>query len=364
MKRLKKLSGRELLGRRSHSVVSARAGFTLIELLVVIAIIAVLVALLLPAVQQAREAARRSQCVNNLKQVGLGIHNFHDTFTYLPTSNRPFAANTVRLGVITRMLPYLEQSTLYNNYNQTVNWDQGGNLAVTSVRIKTLECPSDVTLGQFDGDPDTSTSPGGAAYSPTLVATSSYAPVKGVDKAVAGLVTTITLGSLFTDPNKATNQYYAGLLPQNSPARLADVTDGLSNTIAFIESAGRPGSFIQGPKQVGSAQTNRVNGGGWCRPASDLLFAGELAGSNPAKVGGTVAINANNGFDVAQGSAAAAYPYSPYGTEGTSQPFAFHPAGANALLADGSVRFLSANIDFNVFVSAMTRGNGESLGLQ
>jgi prepilin-type N-terminal cleavage/methylation domain-containing protein len=107
---------RTRLARPSLSrVVKAQRGFTLIELLVVIAIIAVLIALLLPAVQQAREAARRSQCKNNLKQLGLAVHNFHDSLRHLPTSNRPPGTGTKRIGGVTRMLPYLDQAPLYNN---------------------------------------------------------------------------------------------------------------------------------------------------------------------------------------------------------------------------------------------------------
>src|SRR5258707_435023 len=98
-------------------------GFTLIELLVVIAIIAVLIALLLPAVQAAREAARRAQCVNNLKQLGIAVHNFHDVNLNLPSSDRPGGATALpRIAAITFMLAYIEQNAMYNVYNQTVNW--------------------------------------------------------------------------------------------------------------------------------------------------------------------------------------------------------------------------------------------------
>ena len=99
-----------------------RPGFTLIELLVVIAIIAILIALLLPAVQQAREAARRTQCQNNLKQIGLAVHTFHDTYRHLPVSNRPPTTGSKRLSALTRMLPYLDQAPLYNQYNQLLQW--------------------------------------------------------------------------------------------------------------------------------------------------------------------------------------------------------------------------------------------------
>src|SRR6187431_1306693 len=111
--------------------VRRRRGFTLIELLVVIAIIAVLIALLLPAVQQAREAARRSQCKNNLKQIVLGVHNFENSYRHLPTSNRPIAAGTKRLSGILRIMPYIDQANIYNQYDQTQNWSAAANLPVT-----------------------------------------------------------------------------------------------------------------------------------------------------------------------------------------------------------------------------------------
>ncbi|WP_437205254.1 DUF1559 family PulG-like putative transporter [Planctomicrobium sp. SH664] len=153
--------------RRRLVPAPARTGFTLIELLVVIAIIAVLTAILLPAVQSAREAARRSQCLNNLKQLGLAIHNFHDAKGVIPSSGRPSEASTVRVGLFTKLLPYIEQRTLWDQYDLTKNWDYAeldsngaaipntGNLPVTSLRIKTYECPSSPKQnGVLDHNPD------------------------------------------------------------------------------------------------------------------------------------------------------------------------------------------------------------------
>ncbi len=107
---------------------SRQDGFTLIELLVVIAIIGVLVGLLLPAVQAAREAARRSSCSNNLKQIGLAIHNFHSAKDRLPSSGRPSTASTVRFGFFTQLLPFLEQQKLWEQYDGTVNWSHVNNV--------------------------------------------------------------------------------------------------------------------------------------------------------------------------------------------------------------------------------------------
>ena len=104
-----------------------RSAFTLVELLVVIAIIGILVGLLLPAVQAAREAARRMQCSNNLKQLGLAVHNFESARRALPTSLRPpsnisGSGEQSRVSVLTDLLPYIEQSTIFNQYNKAINW--------------------------------------------------------------------------------------------------------------------------------------------------------------------------------------------------------------------------------------------------
>jgi len=118
-----------------------RAGFTLIELLVVIAIIAVLIALLLPAVQSAREAARRSQCANNLKQIGLALHNYHDSFRVFPNSD-PGATGLSRASAFTSILPYLEQGPAYRLYDFGKGNSDPANRQVVSQRISVYLCPS------------------------------------------------------------------------------------------------------------------------------------------------------------------------------------------------------------------------------
>ncbi len=344
---------RRLQNSLARKLNRSRGGFTLIELLVVIAIIAILVALLLPAVQQAREAARRSQCKNNMKQLGLAAHNFHDTFRHLPSSNRPPTTGSVRIAGFSRLLPYVDQAPMYNLFNQQLAWSHVNNLPVTGTRVPTYECPSDPLALQKDGDPDPVSNPGG--YSATIVAGSGYVLNKGVDRSVAPLVTGFVLGGLFTDPTSAANQYYPGLFPQNTDARMADCLDGLSNTIGFLESSGRPALWRKG-KQVGGLPGNRVQGGGWCRPASDSLFAGQKA--DGTALYGTTPMNATNGYDVG----AESYPNGAYGVQGTSQAYSFHTGGIHVTMADGSVRFVSESINFSTFVGLLTRANSEIIG--
>ena len=363
---------------RSQSL-PPRAGFTLIELLVVIAIIAVLIALLLPAVQQAREAARRTQCKNNLKQLGIAAHSFHDTFKHLPSSNRPPITGGVRLAGLTRLLPYIDQAPLYNLYDQTKAWDHATNLPVTSTRISAWICPSSVNSTGLDGDPDPATAPTGT-FSATHVALTDYSPNKGVNAAVGdgtNVPTTVIpagyLTGLFTDPTTVgtanVHEYYPGLMTQNSDPKLADCPDGLSNTVMYVESAGRPKLYFKGPKQQGSLPANRVNGGGWCRPASDVLTSVQQANGtavatnltpttgSATKVpvtGNLAAFNATNGTQVG-----ASYPDSTFLTHSTSQSFSFHTGGGHFLFGDGSVRFITENIDIKTFIAGHTRGNNE-----
>jgi prepilin-type N-terminal cleavage/methylation domain-containing protein/prepilin-type processing-associated H-X9-DG protein len=313
----------------------ARRGFTLIELLVVIAIIGVLIAMLLPAVQAAREAARRSQCSNNLKQLGIALHNFHDVQGHFPSSVRPGGLTPLpRVAGTTLALQYLEQGSLYNSMNFEFTWGNPQNSTTVRTQVATFLCPSTPRPERTDGIPEIS------PWRDGVNTVTDYSPTIGIDPRVG------TLG-LVDGVSK-------GILSKNENVKMAEVTDGLTNTILYAESAGRPFVYRRGGRLVPGGLLNaRVNAGGWARPASDFSIDG--ASADGSIIPGPYPINRTNGENV--GGLAFPHPY--YGTEGTSETFAFHPGGANVLLGDGSVRFLKESLGMRVFAALVTRDGAE-----
>ena len=296
----------------------ARA-FTLIEVLVVIAVITLLMGLLLPAVQQARETARRARCVSNLKQAGLALHQFEAAQGRFPPGSvlGPFqeagVATSATHGVWPFLLPYLEQQALFNQYNWGVDFSGTANHTAVGTQLGVLQCPSanpnrvvstDHVEGAFTGGGE------GACID--------YGPVASVNALLAqlGLV------------DAGNNQ---GILAPNVMCRLAEIPDGTSNTLLVAEDAGRPVLWRAGRL----APDAFAFGGPWASSANPVVIWG--AGDDGKTPLGSCAINCSN----------------------NQQPYSFHAGGANFLFADGSVHFLKDGLDLRVLVRLATRAGGE-----
>jgi prepilin-type processing-associated H-X9-DG protein len=328
-----------------------------VELLVVIAIIGVLVALLLPAIQAAREAARRTSCTNNLKNLGIAILNFHDSHRKLPVSNRaPGVVNSPRYAWATLMLPYFEEQNTYDQYDFSKNWSYPtavapkpiANFEVVGTRLNVFECPSVPEDDRNDGDLQYWTQGHADWQKSRCAAPADYSPISQVEQRL------VDLGIVDDVPDRT------GMLLRNTDASLRHVTDGTSHTIMLAESAGRPYVWTKSGR-VGHITSHRVNGGGWCRPASEIGLDG--SSYDGLTFPGPCAINCANGEDYLKGGSddMSIVPLAFYGTNGTSETYAFHPSGANILFGDGSVQLLADVIDIRVYARLATRKGNETV---
>ena len=292
--------------------------FTLVELLVVIAIIGILIALLLPAVQAAREAARRVQCKNNLKQIGLALLNYESAVGALP----PARFDNPKHSWFPRVLPYAEQVAAFEIMDFSKAWNHQDNQTAINTVVPVLLCPSTEPV------PDRKDSIGGGKTS----AVTDYAvPNKISDNAIdAGLVP------------EPLNPF--GSMEKFDSVKMCQITDGTSTTILVVEDAGRPEYWIasgKGPNSNSNGCGNfnvsngHVRGAGWANPETTIPLHGFTG--DGLHCPGPCAINCTN----------------------NNEAFSFHPNGMNGAFVDGSVRFLREDVEISLYAALITREGGE-----
>jgi prepilin-type N-terminal cleavage/methylation domain-containing protein/prepilin-type processing-associated H-X9-DG protein len=317
---------------KTESRPRGKHGFTLVELLVVIAIIGVLVALLLPAVQMAREAARRVQCQNNLKQLGLAFLNFESTRSELPLAytNQSLPGKNNWAPFV---LPYFEQKNLIDGYDLAVDWWVAPNRPLVANHLKVLLCPSDPMPSRVQDKPETTppnkTGACGDYFTPAGVH-------PDINQSLPASEQIATTGDM-----RGVVCWYTSANIRN---RLADVTDGTSNSILVGESAGREDVWRRRQRTAvnytGSPRV-RARGGAWATTDNPYEIGQRIAWDAAfGPIPGTLAINNSN--------------------EWGHCFYSFHNGGANFAFADGSVRVLSENMSLPTLIRLVTRAGGET----
>jgi prepilin-type N-terminal cleavage/methylation domain-containing protein/prepilin-type processing-associated H-X9-DG protein len=357
---------------------SPRQAFTLIELLVVIAIIAILIGLLLPAVQKVREAAARISCTNNLKQLALAALNYESAYRALPfnaiTKNNnqppyiPYAQGTVptpgntggtqgRCSGLVPLLPFVEQNNVYPAYTFNVDWSDPMNVNALTIPFALFRCPSSPSDGNVTPYATTYIGPGNDAFAPPSAPgsgtnifgkkvypgiaisptgwTSDYAPLAQV-KSVKDS-TGFEIGYANPIVAAALPVFSKGALRQNGKTKILEIRDGTSNTTLYSEAAGRSQQCFAGRTCVPYDAT-KITGPIWADSDNRLTVTGTDSTGQKNFGTGPCAMNCNN----LQGDI-----------------YSFHTGGANIAFADGSVRFVAETIPITSLAALVTKAGGE-----
>lgn len=326
-----------------------RHAFTLIELLVVIAIIAVLISLLLPAVQSAREAARRSQCINNLKQIGIGLHNYVDTYDALPLG-RTIQSGMVRpFSQFARILGQMEQNQIFQSLNFQFGSFEAPNITAAGVVVQTYLCPSD-----------------SAASVPTGIVAPNR-PSAGISyRANEGTSVAMWFGS--DDPTNVNNGKILppnGLFYSSQLIRLAMITDGTSNTAAISEHL--LGDFDQ---NIATENSDTFRPGTFPSNADEAFALCQKMDYRNLNYQGVSIVGAPWTFgyhsttsywhSMPPNTRSCMFPPSRIATTAGSR----HPGGVNVGMADGSVRFVKSTVDLNTWRALGSRNGGEVISAE
>jgi prepilin-type N-terminal cleavage/methylation domain-containing protein/prepilin-type processing-associated H-X9-DG protein len=300
-----------------------RPGFTLIELLVVIAIIAVLIGLLLPAVQKVREAANRTSCGNNLKQLALAMHNYESTYKLFP----PIQITSPYTGWATLVLPYIEQDNVARVYDRTKDYYDLANQQAVNVRVAIHVCPS--TPGVRTAGPI-----GDATFTNRTAQMGDYFTIRSF---VDDDFDPPEIDGAFGTPDDFNN---------GRPSKLAGITDGLSNTMMLYESAGMPATYkgrtvVDCSASFNPSNCNRNWWGPWASFHNNRIYTWTFDGRIRGGPGAPCVINCTNDLG--------------YGI------YSFHPGGANMALCDGSVRFLNQGTPKATVRALVSRQGGETI---